>query len=289
MLIVNQLSKLHGPNQGIDQVSFEVGTKEICAVVGSNGSGKTTLFRTLLGLYHPDSGAFTYHSKKPKSLVFGYLPEERSVISDLKTHQCIRLFAQLKNMKNDEIELAMHQWMSRLKCLDLMEKTLKQCSKGNQQKIQLITAIIHNPDILILDEPLTGLDIDNAMLFKSIIYQLKQSGKTILLSSHRYEEIENLCDRLLVLKQSKVEIFSDIAMLKNQSSKRTITVSDDPFAQYVFEKGVIDVMVDNKLTHYVIQHETDAIKLMRKLLRERDNRSVKMTSLTLEDLVKKQT
>lgn len=289
MLQVEKLTKMHGHQQGIQNISFQLHKKQICAVVGSNGSGKTTLFRTLLGLYQPDSGKIQILSNKPKAICFGYLPEERSVLADLKTTECITLFAQLKKMKPIDIENGIYTWMNRLKCLDLANKTMKQCSKGNQQKIQLICALIHNPDILILDEPLTGLDMDNITLFKSILFQCKQEGKAILLSSHRYEEIENLCDEVLVIKESQVVHFEKMADLRKRVSRKTITISDDPMVQYVFEKGVIDVVLDNKLTHYIFNQEQDAIKFMMKVLKERDNRSVKMTSLAISDLLKEST
>jgi ABC-2 type transport system ATP-binding protein len=238
----------------------------------------------MLGLIHPDEGEIKILSSKSLSLSLGFLPENRSVIADLKTTELIMLMAKLKGMKKDNILKRMNYWMAELQCVELKDKKLKQCSKGNQQKIQLICALIHDPEIIILDEPFSGLDIDNTRLFQKIINKLKKQNKTILLSSHRFEEIEQLCDTMIVLKDSRVVIQGALSEIRNSTNKQTITLSDDPTLFYKDEKGVKDIILDNNLTHYVFKNENDCLRVARMMLKERDHKSIKISSLTLDDL-----
>jgi ABC-2 type transport system ATP-binding protein len=284
MLQIKNLTKLYKPNQGIQDISFSLNQGEVCAVVGHNGSGKSTLFKTMLGLIHPDEGKITIQSNKPLSLSLGFLPENRSVIADLKTTELITLMARLKGMKKEKIQEVMNYWMNELQCGDLKDKRLKQCSKGNQQKIQFICALMHDPEIIILDEPFSGLDIDNTRLFQKLISKLKKKNKTILLSSHRFDEIEHLCDKMIVLKHSRVVIQGTLSEIRNSTNKQTITLSNDPVVFYKDEKGVQDIIVDNNLTHYVFKNEIDCLRVARMMLKERDHKSIKISSLTLDDL-----
>lgn len=284
MLQVKNLTKLYKPNQGIQGITFSLSQGEVCAIIGHNGSGKSTLFKTMLGLIQPDDGEIKIEGNKKRSLSLGYLPENRSVISDLKTTELITLMAQLKGMKKDKIQESMDYWMGELLCHDLKNKKLKQCSKGNQQKIQLICALMHNPEIVILDEPFSGLDIDNTRLFQKVIGKLKKRNKAILLSSHRFEEIEHLCDTLIVLKHSKVIIQGSLETIRNQTNKQTITLSNDPVLFYKDEKGVNEIIVDNNLTHYIFNSEKECLKVARMMLKERSHKSIKISSLTLDDL-----
>lgn len=284
MLQIKNLKKLYKSNQGIQEVSFTLKQGEVCAIVGHNGSGKSTLFKTMLGLIQPDEGEIVIQSDKPLSLSLGFLPENRSVIADLKTTELITLMARLKGMKKETIEQVMQHWLNELQCSELKHKRLKQCSKGNQQKIQFICAVIHNPDIIILDEPFSGLDIENTRLFQKLIHKLKKKNKTILLSSHRLDDIEHMCDQMIVLKNSRVIIQGSLHDIRNSTNKQTITLSNDPVLFYKDEKGIIDVIVDNNLTHYVFKNESDCLRVTRMMLKERDHKSIKISSLTLDDL-----
>jgi len=285
MLEVNNLTKLFGYNQGCQHISFKVSSKEIVGVLGRNGSGKTTLFRCLLNLLEPDEGTFIVHSKQPKEIQLGYLPEERSMITDLRVYEMVELFARLKKMSLELFNTRLDYWLEVLKCQELKYNKIRNCSKGNQQKIQFIIALIHKPDVLILDEPLTGLDLDNVKLFKQVILRCKQEGMAILLSSHQYEEIDNLCDRLLVLEKSEVKIYDELINLKKNCKQRTVTISNDPTIEYALFQGVIDIRVDGQYTKYKFGQESDAVKLVTAATKERKGRTIKIDSLTIADLV----
>ncbi len=285
MLQVKNIVKLYNKEQGISDVTFSLNKGQICAVVGHNGSGKSTLFKVILGLISPDSGEIRTSKDKKRSDLLGYLPENRSVISDLKTKDLIDFIGELKGMTVANRVEQMEYWFNELKCKNLGGKKLKQCSKGNQQKIQLICSLIHNPDIIILDEPFSGLDLDNTRLFQKILIELKKQGKCILLSSHRFEEIEHLCDYLLVLKNAKVIIQGTICDIRDTTNHQTITISNDPYMSYRNEKGINHVTVDGNLTHYLLSNEKQSIQLINEIMKERDHRTVKIASLTLHDLL----
>jgi ABC-2 type transport system ATP-binding protein len=282
MLQVKNLVKLYNEN-GVSDVSFTLEKGQVCAIVGHNGSGKSTLFKLLLGLISQDSGEIiTSYSKK---ISMGYLPENRSVIADLKTEELINFLGELKGMTESIRSVQVEYWLKELQCKDLVGKRLRQCSKGNQQKIQLICSLIHNPDIIILDEPFSGLDLENTRLFQKIIIQLKKQGKCILLSSHRFEDIEHLCDYLLVLRNSRVVIQGSIHEIRDKTNRQTITVSNDPLMSYRDEKGVVNVAIDGNLTHYMLLNEKHSARLVNEIIKERNHRTVKMASLTLFDLI----
>lgn len=284
MFEIKNVTKLYKKNQGIQNVSFTLKKGQVCAIVGHNGSGKSTLFKSCLNLINVDEGTIKYNNEPTFPLLFGYLPENRSVIADLKTIELIDLLAKLKNMDKESIQKQCDYWMEQLQCVSLKNKRLKECSKGNQQKIQLICAIIHSPKIIILDEPFSGLDIDNTRLFQKIIVKLKKMGKIIILSSHRFEEIEHLCDMVCVLKESKVTMQGTLADIKQLINKQTITISDDSNMFYKDEKGIIDVVLDGNLTHYVFQNEKACTKVAKIMVEERNLKSMKISSLTLDDL-----
>ena len=148
----------------------------------------------------------------------------------------------------------------------------------------MICALLHDPEIIILDEPFSGLDIDNTRLFQKLISKLRKQNKTILLSSHRFDEIEHLCDQMIVLKNSRVVIQGTLSDIRNSTNKQTITLSNDPILFYKDEKGVKDIIVDNNLTHYIFTSENECLKVIRMMLKERDHKSIKISSLTLDDL-----
>jgi len=284
MLQINDITKLYGLNQGIQNVSFQLNKGEVCAIIGHNGSGKSTLFKSLLGLIQLDSGKILFDEKPIQTLMMGYLPENRSVIQDLKTTDLIELVAKLKRLNNEELVLMRDYWMKVLDCESLKSKQLKQCSKGNQQKIQLICALIHSPKVVILDEPFSGLDIEITRLFQKVITKLKKQGKIVLLSSHRFEEIEHLCDYICVIKESRVIMQGTLMDIKEKVNKQTVTLSNDASVFYKDEKGVVDIIRDGNLTHYIFENEKLCARASKAMITERGLKSIKISSLTLDDL-----
>lgn len=285
MLEIKGVSKLYGDKQGCQSIHLNVMEQEICGVLGRNGSGKTTLFRCLLQLIPMDSGEVTLHGERLLLSDIGYVPEERSVIQDLRAWELVVFFAKLKNMKMADIYREMDYWFDKLEAQNIRNKRLKECSKGNQQKIQFICALIHKPKLLILDEPLTGLDVDNVELIKKIIYEHRKTGCIILLSSHQFEEIEHLCDRVLVLEHSIVKYSGRIKDIKDAHPLITITISDDPYRKHSDVEGVCKVISDGHYTKYVFREQKLAQKMFLSAVKIREYETMKVESLTLKDLL----
>jgi ABC-2 type transport system ATP-binding protein len=285
MLRVERLTKLFAMDSGCQDVSLTCKKGEIHGVLGRNGSGKTTLFRCLLGLIPWDEGNVEIQSSMTAIRRFGYLPEERSVIADLRVTEMIDFFASLKQMDKKQIREEKSHWLRKLECEHLELKRLRECSKGNQQKVQLICSLIHRPEVLILDEPLTGLDVANVRLFKQVIVDYANSEKIVLLSSHQYEEIEPICDYLTVLEKSRVILQGKLSDIKKNHPVKTVSVSEDLHMIYALQKGIVDIRQEGNTTKYVCRNESDAINIATLALKNRDGRTIKVESLTLKDLV----
>ena len=206
MLKVENITKYYGDFLAVDNLSFEVNEGEIFGLLGANGAGKTTTFRMIIGLLTPSSGKITLDGHSIDYSItdkIGFLTEERSLLTKMTVkEQCI-YYGVLKGMQEKDILTRLDELLKKFKIDDYKDKKIKELSKGNQQKIQFITAIINNPKLLILDEPFSGLDPFNVELFKEEIKEMAQKGSIIIFSSHRMEHVELFCKKLVVLKNGK--------------------------------------------------------------------------------------
>ncbi|XRP96426.1 ABC transporter ATP-binding protein [Methanocaldococcus sp. 16A] len=196
-IVVKDLTKYFGDKKVLDKISFEVYEGEIFGLLGHNGAGKTTTLRILAGIIGEYAGYVEINGK------IGYLPEERGLYRDEKVVDVLKFFGELAGMERGEIAKSIDYWLNKLNISHYKNSKIKELSKGNQQKVQFIVSVIHNPDIVILDEPFSGLDVVNVKLLRNIIFELKNEGKAIVLSTHQLEKIERLCDRVLILKKGK--------------------------------------------------------------------------------------
>lgn len=263
MLEVNQVVKYYGNHLGLDKLSFTLKPGSIIGILGPNGSGKTTLFRMLLGLIPPTSGEILIPNQKRQSIYFGYLPEERSVYRDISVLEQITYLGKLKKIEKQKLKRDCNNWLMRFKLVDQQHKLIKQLSKGNQQKVQFICALLHNPQILILDEPLTGLDAQNVSLFKSIIFEQAQRGKSILLSSHQYEEIETFCNEIILLRKGKVVLKGNLKQLKQEDGRINVIIDQDLELQYRHLGGVISAKREGNFSIYTFIDRQSAKLLTR--------------------------
>lgn len=203
MLEVEGLRKNFGKVTAVDNLSFTIRPGEIMGLIGQNGSGKTTTFRMILNLLVPDKGYAHWHGKKIDKEIFsilGYLPEERGLYPKMSIEDQIIFFAELKGRKKNEIEPLIDEWMDRFKVKGDRKDKVNKLSKGNQQKVQLITTLIHEPDLIILDEPFSGLDPVNARLLEDSIKDAAQRGACVIFSSHNMNNVEEICDSVIMLK-----------------------------------------------------------------------------------------
>jgi len=217
MLELKNITKKFAENVAVNNISFKVEKGKIFGIVGRNGAGKSTTFRMILNIIDPTEGEILYDGKKidGKTLdKIGYLPEEGSLIPTYTVADLCEYYGALKLLSEDEIKNNLIKWLEEFNILEYLNKKIKDLSKGNRQKIQFIISVLHNPDLLILDEPFSGLDPISVEELKKAILKLKEEGKTIIFSSHRMEHIEMLCEDLLIIDKGKTVLQGNLKEIK---------------------------------------------------------------------------
>lgn len=207
MLEIKNLTKKFGDKVALNDVSFSVKKGEIFGLVGRNGAGKSTIFRSILNIIDPTKGKITFENKKITPEVLdrvGYLPEEGSLIPTYTVLELCEYYGSLKLMKTDEIRTNLLMWLEEFNIIEYLNKKIKDLSKGNRQKIQFIVSVLHNPDLLILDEPFSGLDPISTEELKNAILKFKDQNKTIIFSSHIMNQVENLCEEFLLIDKGNI-------------------------------------------------------------------------------------
>ncbi len=253
----------------MDNISFSLTKPGVYGLLGTNGAGKTTTIRMLLGIIKKDSGKITWQGREVdrKNVNFGYLPEERGVYPKIKIFDQLMYFAELKGMKKDEAINSINKWSKELKVEEYLQMPAEKLSKGNQQKIQFMTAIIHNPELVVLDEPFSGLDPVNTEILKNIIIDLIRNGKYIIMSAHQMATIEEFCSDILILNKGKTVLQGNLKEIKEKypANRVEIDVKQD-IKNYIKEFNLeIETETNN---NYVIKitDEEKAHKLLNKLV-----------------------
>ncbi len=215
-LILKNVSKSFAGKKAVDNISFSLNEPGVYGLLGTNGAGKTTTIRMLLGILNKDSGEITWNGKPVdrKNVNFGYLPEERGVYQKTLIIDQLMYFAELKGMNKRDAEKSIKEWAKKLKVEEYLNKTAEKLSKGNQQKIQLMTALIHNPELVVLDEPFSGLDPVNTDLIKNIIIELVRNGKYVIMSAHQMATIEEFCSNILILDKGITVLQGNLKQIK---------------------------------------------------------------------------
>lgn len=245
MLKVENITKYYGDHLAVDHLSFEVKDGEIFGLLGANGAGKTTTFRMIMGLLEPTEGEITLDGKKIDYSVtdkIGFVTEERSLMTKMTVVDQLLYYGILKGMQEKDILVALDEWLERFKITEYKNRKIKELSKGNQQKIQFISAVINHPCLLILDEPFTGLDPINVEMFKEAILELKKEGCSIIFSSHQMEHIELFCEKLMILVKGKPVIEGYLKEIKRNYQKKNIFIRGDIEKKELEKiKGVVSV------------------------------------------------
>ncbi|MDY3947796.1 MAG: ATP-binding cassette domain-containing protein [Bacilli bacterium] len=230
MLKVENVTKYYGDFLAVDNLSFEVKDGEIFGLLGVNGAGKTTTFRMIIGLLDKTSGTITLDDKPidyTQTDKIGFLTEERSLLLKLTVLEQAIYYGVLKGMRKSAVEKKLDELLERFNIKEYKNRKLKELSKGNQQKVQFITAIINDPKLLILDEPFSGLDPINVQLFMDVIMDLKKKGTSIIFSSHRMEHVELFCEKLVILVHGKPVLQGYLKDIKKQYRKKNIHIIGD--------------------------------------------------------------
>ena len=227
---VSHISKRFGNIEAVKDISFEVNPGEIFGLLGPNGSGKTTTIRIILDIYRQDSGSVSILNgpmTEAKKNHVGYLPEERGLYQDVQVERCLSYLATLKGMTQDQIAAKLPAYLEKFDLTEYKKKKMKELSKGMQQKAQLIATLIHDPQVIIIDEPFSSLDPVNTQLVKDILREQREAGKTIIMSTHQMNQVETLCDRIVLIDKGQVLLYGDLHEIRNQFTTNAILINSD--------------------------------------------------------------
>ncbi len=268
-LKLENVSKSYGAKKVVDKVSLEIPKPSVYGLLGANGAGKTTTIRMLLGILKKDEGEITWNGKtvERKHVNFGYLPEERGVYPKTKVIDQLVYFGMLKGMSKQEAIEAIKKWAKVLKVEEYLEMTAEKLSKGNQQKIQFMTSILHNPELIVLDEPFSGLDPVNTEILKNVILEQVKEGKYIIMSSHQMASIEEFCEDILILKRGKTVLQGNLKSIKDTYPVNRLELSvNENIDNYIKDMGFIIENENNNYYTIKIEDEEKPRELLNKLI-----------------------
>jgi ABC-2 type transport system ATP-binding protein len=229
-LIIDSVSKRFGEVQALQDVSLEIEPGEVFGFLGANGAGKTTAMRIVLDILRPDTGSITWNGRPNIECsrdTWGYLPEERGLYAKMKVIDQLVFFAKLHGVKPKAAERETRDWLERFRIPEYADRRAEQLSKGNQQKIQFIAAILHDPEVLLMDEPFTGLDPVNVALLKEAFLELKDRGKTLVFSTHQMETVEEMCQSIAILDRGKVVVGGTVRDVRRSTGRQVIRLAVD--------------------------------------------------------------
>ncbi|WP_106769030.1 ABC transporter ATP-binding protein [Paenibacillus faecalis] len=224
-LQLDNVVKIYADKTAVNRISLEVKEGEIYGLLGANGAGKTTTMRMVLGLIYPDEGTILYNGKpynKELRRIMGYLPEERGLYPKVKVSEQISYLAQLRGMSARDADKSIRYWLDRFEVPEYYNKKIEELSKGNQQKMGFIAAVVHDPQILILDEAFSGLDPVNVELLKTTVKELRDKGTSILFSTHRMEHVEELCQNITILHRSNTVVKGNLKEIKSHYPREEV-------------------------------------------------------------------
>lgn len=284
VLDVAHLTKSFGTKTILDDLSFHIESGEIFGLLGPNGAGKTTMIRIIIDIIKSDTGSAKMFGKvfnEDLKERVGYLPEERGLYQKITVFECLKYFANLKNVKkpDDRIDF----WLGKVGLIDHKKSRVSELSKGMQQKIQIASAFIHDPDLLILDEPFSGLDPVNTKLVKDIMLDLKHDGKTIILSTHQMDQAERMCDRILMINHGKKVLYGTLDQIKADYRESRVMV-----VEYEGDLGSIDGVTGvedyGRYAELDLEMGTDPQDVLKNLMESVKLRRFEMKSPSLNEI-----
>jgi ABC-2 type transport system ATP-binding protein len=247
-LKVEKVVKRYGTFTAVDRVSFEAQPGRILGLLGPNGAGKTSTIRMITYITAPDEGTITYEGRPvgPWSQErMGYLPEERGLYKKLKVEEQLVYLAELKGLPHAQARERVRHWLARFGAHDWTQKKTEELSKGMQQKIQFVATIVHDPELLIFDEPFSGLDPINSELLKEIILELKTGGRTVLFASHRMEQVEQICDDICLISKGQIILEGPVREVKRRFGRNTVVLEfagDAAFLDQLVAERRVEIM-----------------------------------------------
>ena len=238
ILQLQNLKKYFATQKAVDDISFTIKEGSIFGLLGPNGAGKTTLLRMITGIFYPDEGNIIFNGKKLDAIKdvgnIGYMPEERGLYKKMKIGEQALYLAQLKGLSKADAMHKIKAWFVKFEMESWWNKKVEDLSKGMSQKLQFVTTVLHEPKLIILDEPFSGLDPVNANLIKDEIFNLSKNGSTIIFSTHRMEQVEEICDHIVLVNNGVKILDGSVAEIKNQykKSRETVTINVSGFVNF---------------------------------------------------------
>lgn len=267
-LEIKHLGKQYGETKVVDDISLTVRSGEAFGLLGGNGAGKTTTIRSVLGLLEHERGEVLWNGKsflnhRPS---VGYLPEERGLYPKETVSEQLIYLARLEGMKKTAAQSALKIWLERLGIAEHEHKRVEQLSKGNQQKVQIISALIHDPELVILDEPFSGLDPVNADMLASVVKEQIAKGKALVFSSHQMMQVEQFCQQICILKRGRVQIDGRLSDIKRSYGRSNLILrSEADLMPFLETRGLTDIRRDAQEWTLKVNNEAQAHELMREL------------------------
>ncbi len=270
LLEVHHLKKYYATQKAVDDISFNIAPGTIFGLLGPNGAGKTTLLRMITGIFYPDEGEILFEGKKfqpeADALRIGYMPEERGLYKKMKIGEQAMYLSQLKGLSKPDAFEKIKRWFTKFEMQSWWNKKVEDLSKGMQQKLQFVITVLHEPKLIILDEPFSGLDPVNSNLIKEEIYQLAKKGCTIIFSTHRMEQVEEICDQIILVNKGKKILDGSVSQVKQEFKENLFHIGlnglPGPVDSNAFEivgadndgQGLIVKIKKGATTNDVLQH-----------------------------------
>ena len=286
-LIVKNVNKSFGDKHVVDNISFSLEEPGVFGLLGTNGAGKTTTIRMILGIIKKDSGEITWNGKAVTrgNVNFGYLPEERGLYPKSTIYDQLVYFANLKGLDKRAADKAVKMWLDKLNLMEYINSPAEKLSKGNQQKVQFITAMLHDPDLIVLDEPFSGLDPLNTEILSKIMKDLVKSGKYIIMSSHQMSVIEEFCSNLVILNRGKTVLSGNLKEIKDSYETNKVLIETTDEIDGILKRLKVDVLDKNDDEYLVSADADDRRKLLNELVKNNiDVKTFKVIKPTLHEI-----
>ncbi|HET9878230.1 MAG TPA: ATP-binding cassette domain-containing protein [Candidatus Limnocylindria bacterium] len=275
-LVVESITKRFGRVTALDGASFSVEPGRIFGLLGANGAGKTTAMRIVLDILRPDAGSVTWQGRSNLDLprrTWGYLPEERGLYTRMTVMDVLRFFAALYGVPEATATALVGEWLERFRVPDYRDRRVEELSKGNQQKIQFIAAILHDPDVLIMDEPFTGLDPVNVGLLKEAFLAMRDRGKTLIFSTHQMETVEELCESIAIVDRGRVVVSGTLRDVRRAMGRQVVRLAVDGQSADGDGTGWVTEIPGVRLTRrgqdfheYAVDTQTDPARILQAAL-----------------------
>jgi len=256
-LTIEQINKWFGQFQAITDLTMEVKEGALFGFLGANGAGKTTTMRMILDLFRPDSGQITWNGRDVRQVPrrsFGYLPEERGLYPKMRVDEQLLFLARLNGLSKQSAEKELTDWLERFQIGANGKKKIEELSKGNQQKVQFLATILHDPTILVMDEPFSGLDPVNANVLKEAFLEMHRRGKTIIFSTHQLEQAEELCQDIVIINKGQSVVQGSVREVKRQQGRNVARLKLENDAEASWLEQLVGVQVTKRREDYIEMH-----------------------------------